>query len=299
MRHALLVRAATSVTVCAGTAFKSSVPVLSPNVCMSFRPRPCSDAEHRVRHRRAVRRLDVQVALELAVGVAGEEQRAALVVVQVRVAHRRAVHDQRLVQQVAVAFLDALQLVQEVRQQADVVLVDLRELLDALLVARRGATPGGTACRRRSPGRRGPSRRGPILNENTRVMSAANASACRSNISLTCSLERIGHADRRARQIARLAARRCAPRCAGCAARLSRMSSRYWSRRARSSGPSVARDARHLARRPSRGCCGRCGGCAARCSGVAPTPNSCSNATRGSRIIGSGSVGDAQLMVSV
>ena len=30
-----------------------------------------------------------------------------------------------------------------------------------------------------------------------------------------------------------------------------------------------------------------------------PAPNSCSNATRGSRIIGSGSVGRAQLIVSV
>src|SRR5262245_40970741 len=44
--------------------------------------------EHRVGHRRAVRRLDVQVALQLAAGMTGEEQRAALVVVDVRVAHR-------------------------------------------------------------------------------------------------------------------------------------------------------------------------------------------------------------------
>ena len=36
-----------------------------------------------------------------------------------------------------------------------------------------------------------------------------------------------------------------------------------------------------------------------RSSGVAPTPNSWSKTTRGSRIIGSGSVGDAQLIVSV
>jgi hypothetical protein len=38
---------------------------------------------------------------------------------------------------------------------------------------------------------------------------------------------------------------------------------------------------------------------AARSAGVAPTPNSWSNAARGSRTIGNGSVGDAQLMVSV
>ena len=38
---------------------------------------------------------------------------------------------------------------------------------------------------------------------------------------------------------------------------------------------------------------------AARSSGVLPAPKSISNATRGSRIIGSGSLGDDQLIVSV
>ena len=38
---------------------------------------------------------------------------------------------------------------------------------------------------------------------------------------------------------------------------------------------------------------------AARSSAVPPTPNSCSKATRGDRVTGSGSVGDAQLMESV
>ena len=37
----------------------------------------------------------------------------------------------------------------------------------------------------------------------------------------------------------------------------------------------------------------------ARSSGVPPAPNSISKATRGSRIIGSGSLGDDQLMESV
>ena len=37
----------------------------------------------------------------------------------------------------------------------------------------------------------------------------------------------------------------------------------------------------------------------ARSSGDPPTPNSFSNATRGSRMTGSGSVGDAQLIESV
>ena len=38
---------------------------------------------------------------------------------------------------------------------------------------------------------------------------------------------------------------------------------------------------------------------AARSSGVPPAPKSMSKATRGSRIMGSGSFGDAQLIVSV
>ena len=38
---------------------------------------------------------------------------------------------------------------------------------------------------------------------------------------------------------------------------------------------------------------------AARSSAVPPTPKSCSKATRGDRVTGSGSVGDAQLIESV
>src|SRR4051812_17026486 len=49
--------------------------------------------QHRVGHRRAVRRLDVHAALQLAAGMAGDQQRDALVIVDVRVAHRRAVND--------------------------------------------------------------------------------------------------------------------------------------------------------------------------------------------------------------
>ena len=44
---------------------------------------------------------------------------------------------------------------------------------------------------------------------------------------------------------------------------------------------------------------GRVAGATARSVGEPPAPNSWSNAMRGSRIIGSGSVGDAQLIMSV
>src|SRR3954469_16723394 len=48
--------------------------------------------QHDVGERRAIRRAMVQPALQCTAGAAGEEQRDALVVVQVRIAHRRAVH---------------------------------------------------------------------------------------------------------------------------------------------------------------------------------------------------------------
>src|SRR5262245_49286619 len=46
------------------------------------------NAQHRVGHRRAVGRLEVQVACQLAVRFADEEQRTPAMVVQVRIAHR-------------------------------------------------------------------------------------------------------------------------------------------------------------------------------------------------------------------
>ncbi len=56
-------------------------------------------AQHHVRHRRAGRGLEVQVAFELTACTARDEERAPLVIVYVRVTHRRAVHDHGLVQQ--------------------------------------------------------------------------------------------------------------------------------------------------------------------------------------------------------
>src|ERR1044071_3708308 len=45
--------------------------------------------EHRVRHRRAVVRFDVTIAFQRAACMSSEEQRAAFVIVEVGVAHRR------------------------------------------------------------------------------------------------------------------------------------------------------------------------------------------------------------------
>ena len=53
--------------------------------------------QQHVCHRRAVGCLEVQIALQPSAGVAREEQRTAFVIVNVRVAHRRAVdHEARL-----------------------------------------------------------------------------------------------------------------------------------------------------------------------------------------------------------
>ena len=108
------------------------------------------------------RRLTCRLPFSAPAGVAGEQQRAALVVVHVRVAHRRSVDDRRVLEQIALAIGGLLQPIEEVRQQADVVAVDLRELenaLVAILVMRRDVEAGGDAgiADRRDSRRRGSS----------------------------------------------------------------------------------------------------------------------------------------------
>src|SRR6187549_2484877 len=85
-------------------------------------------AQHDVRHGRLILRLQVKTALEAAGGVSEQDQGAPPVVVQVRVPHGRPVQDHGVLEQVALAVRSRLQLVQEVRKHADVVLVDLGEV---------------------------------------------------------------------------------------------------------------------------------------------------------------------------
>ena len=83
----------------------------------------------------------MHVVRKLTVGAADENQRTPLVVVNVRIPHRRAVDDEALVEQRRVAVLDRLELLQEVRQQAHVIPIDLREVRDVAVfvsVVRRG-----------------------------------------------------------------------------------------------------------------------------------------------------------------
>src|SRR5262249_4555223 len=83
--------------------------------------------QQHVGHRRAVGRLDMQVALQRAAGVARQEERHALVIVNVRIAHRRAVQHQGVVEEGALAVARVLQLLEQIRHHAHVVPVDLGE----------------------------------------------------------------------------------------------------------------------------------------------------------------------------
>ena len=99
------------------------------------------------------------LSLQLSAHAAHQEQRAAGMVVDVGVGHRRSVHDQRLVEQVPVSVVRVLQLLQEVRKRGDVVAVDLGKVEDAFLapsvVAGRVEGGRGTAFRE-DPWRRVP-----------------------------------------------------------------------------------------------------------------------------------------------
>ncbi len=236
------------------------------------RRRALQRRQHRVGHRRAVGRLDVQAALERAAGLAGEEQRAALVIVDVRVAHRRSVDHQRVVEQVAVAVRRVLQLLQEIRQHADVVAVDLREVEDAILaiaVVRRRVEAGVDAAVRVDAARRVAAH---LEREHARGV-RRERHRLQVEHQLDVLVERVGHADRRGRESR--AARRscCRPRPSGCGARSRALHRDSWRgardrrRRARGSGDSSCAliKSRMLLSSARR---------SARSSGVAPTPNS-------------------------
>ena len=137
----------------------------------------------------------------------------------------------------------------------------------------------------------------PVLNENTRVMSDSNASTWMSNMSFMCSANESGtpngaSGSSRGSPLAFFASTAWILRSS------SRMSARYLSIRWRSVGP---RSRLSPARSPTIQ--SRMLWLAflltARSALLLPAPNSASNAIRGLRIMGSGSVGLAQLSVSV
>src|SRR5262245_60595555 len=76
----------------------------------------------------------MHVSLEGAISVTSKEDRNASMVMYIRITHRRSVQNDRAVKQGALAFLDLLQLFQEVGNETDVILVDHRELRNALWI---------------------------------------------------------------------------------------------------------------------------------------------------------------------
>ena len=156
---------------------------------MSSTPERVQDAEHHVRQRRAVRRFEMQPALERAAAVPGDEERHALVVVQIRIAHRRSVAAARCCRAACPSPSGrVLQRLEEMRNHAHVIRVQLREVEDLRLRCRCDATSDGTRRRSRSPDTSRFELSRPSFERRRHASTSdANASTCRSNISLTCS----------------------------------------------------------------------------------------------------------------
>ena len=168
-------------------------------------PQRVQDAQHHVGQRRAVGRLQMQAALQRAAGAAGHEERHPLVVVQVGVAHRRSVDQQRVVQQRAVAVRRVLQLLEQVRHQADVIGVERREVEDLLLLAavvRRVVERALEAALRIAAVRRV----APQLEREDARDVGRERQHLQVEHQLDVLAERVRHADRRRRQLPQLAA---------------------------------------------------------------------------------------------
>jgi len=88
-------------------------------------------AQHHVRERRAILRPQMDSPIERTAGATGDEKRHPLVIVLIRVAHRRPVEEQGVVEDRGTVLVrDLPQSFEKVRNQADVVGVDLREVED-------------------------------------------------------------------------------------------------------------------------------------------------------------------------
>jgi len=86
----------------------------------------------------------VAPTLQLPARASGHQIRQGEMIMQIAVAHVAAEQNDRIVQQVAVAIRRALQLPKEPREQRDVIVLNLRQLLDLLrqiLMMRRSVVP--------------------------------------------------------------------------------------------------------------------------------------------------------------
>ena len=72
----------------------------------------------------------MQIAFQLSIGATGQENRHALVVMNIAVAHGAAIQNHGMIQQIAITIRRVLQLLEEARKQADMVAVEFCELRD-------------------------------------------------------------------------------------------------------------------------------------------------------------------------
>ncbi len=72
----------------------------------------------------------MQIAFQLPIRAAGQENRHALMVMNIAVAHGAAIQNHRMIQEIAVTIRRVLQLLKKVRKQADMVAVEFCELRD-------------------------------------------------------------------------------------------------------------------------------------------------------------------------
>jgi CheY-like chemotaxis protein len=74
----------------------------------------------------------MQVAVQVAARVARQQKRQPPVIVTIGIAHRAAIKNQRMIEQLAVAIRRVFQLLQEIRKHADMMPIQLRELGDQI-----------------------------------------------------------------------------------------------------------------------------------------------------------------------
>ena len=71
---------------------------------------------------------NMKIPLDRSPGVAGDDRRNPFVTVHIGIAHGASIENQRIIEQVAVAIAGALQLLEEIRQEAHMIPIDLRQI---------------------------------------------------------------------------------------------------------------------------------------------------------------------------
>src|SRR5512138_2019439 len=85
--------------------------------------------QKQIRHRRALRVLDMAAALHPAIGAASHQYGKRRMVMNVAVAHRASIKNERMIQQIAVSIRRGFQPFEKVSDQAYMVSIDFTECL--------------------------------------------------------------------------------------------------------------------------------------------------------------------------